>query len=100
MPFSNTAAYFERRAKKARSDDQRRGFVETAGFYRQLAKIIPSFPNGYRPPTLGYAAENLDKRAQECLALAEVTRDADCRNKLLRLAQTYDKVSASLRAAE
>ena len=100
MPFSDTASYFEYRAKKARTDDQRREFADAAEFYRTLAGIIPTFPAGYRTASLGRSAERLDNRAQECLALAEVTRDAECRAKLLRLAETYDNVSGSLRAAE
>lgn len=100
MPFSDTASYFECRAKKARSDDQRREFADAAEFYRALAGIIPTFPDGYRTAALRRSAERLDKRAQECLALADVTRDANCRARLLRLAATYDRVSGSLRAAE
>ncbi len=100
MSFANTAAYFERRAKKARSDDQRENFLETAIFYRELAKIIPTFPDGYRPPAFRQTAVRTDGRAQECIALAEVMHDSACRASLLRLAETYEKVSGFPRAAE
>jgi hypothetical protein len=39
MPFSDTAAYFEHKAKKAWSDERRQQLTEAAAFYRKLANI-------------------------------------------------------------
>ena len=101
MSFSDTAAYFEARAKTARSDDRRSALAEAGKFYRQLATITPTFPMGYkRPSHFAHASDRLDKRAQECVALAEAMHDAACKDKMMRLARTYEQVSRSLKAAE
>ena len=101
MPFSDTAAYFEARAKTARSDERRNALAEAGKFYRQLATITPSFPMGYkRQADFAHASDRLDKRAQECVAIAEAMHDPACKDKMMRLARTYEQVSRSLKAAE
>ncbi len=42
----------------------------------------------------------MSKRAEECLAIAAVTRDADCRAAMLRLAETYEQVASGPALAE
>ena len=100
MPFANTAAYFEHRAKHARTHAQRHQYAEAASFYRELANITPSFPPGYKGAKLPDMAEQMDHRAAECLAMAEVMRDEVCKGRMLRLARMYADLSESLRAAE
>jgi hypothetical protein len=90
MAFSVTAAYFERRAAKAKFEDRRRELAETAKFYRQLANITPTFPVGYTRPALGYGADRLDQWAKECRAMADLLPDPECKDRMLRLAHTYD----------
>jgi hypothetical protein len=97
MSFSDTAAYFEARAKTTRSDERRNGLAEAGKFYRQLATITSTFPIGYkRPPDFACASDRLDKRAQECIALAEAMHDPACKDKMMRLARTYEQISRSL----
>lgn len=101
MPFSDTAAYFEARAKTARSDERRNDLAEAGKFYRQLATITSTFPIGYkRPPDFASASDRLDRRAQECVAIAEAMHDPVCKDKMMRLARTYEQISRSLKAAE
>lgn len=105
MAFSDTAAYFEARAKTARSDERRNDLAEAGKFYRQLATITSTFPIGYkRPPDFApdfaCASDRLDKRAQECIAIAEAMHDPVCKDKMMRLARTYEQISRSLKAAE
>lgn len=94
--FAATAAYFEAKSKKNRhSDDRRQELADAARFYSALATITPTFPHGYKEPAtdIGFASR-LNKRAEECRAMAAATRDQECRAKLLRLAQTYERVSS------
>src|SRR5690348_2816604 len=101
MPFSDTAAYFEARAKTARSDERRNGLAEAGKVYRQLATITPTFPMGYkRPNGFAHASDRLDNRAQECAAIAEAMHDPASKGKMMRLARTYEQVSRSLKAPE
>ncbi len=101
MPgFSDTAAFFEVRAKKARSPDRQSELAHTASFYRALAQITPTFPSGYKPPADikpngSRNADRLRKWAEECRAIAASMRDANCKAMLERLAQTYEQTAAS-----
>lgn len=101
MAFSDTAAYFEARAKTARSADRRDELAEAGKFYRQLATITPTFPIGYkRSSHFADGSNRLEKRAQECMAIAEAMHDPECKDRMMRLARTYEQVSQSLKAAE
>lgn len=83
---------------KGERDERRQGELDDAArFYRELAQIIPSFPRGHMArwdATFSW----LDSRAEECRSMAAVVRDQECRAKLLRLAQTYQR-AAELRTA-
>ena len=100
MPFANTAAYFEHKAKRAYTDAQRQHYAEAARFYRDLANITPSFPPGYQGAKLPEMGEQMDHRAALCLAMADVMRDEECKHRMLRLARTYAELSETLIAAE
>jgi len=92
--FSETAAYFDLRAKKARDGQDQQRFLETAGFYRALARITPALPLGYKPPQSkpngSPRADRWRARADECRAIAQGMRDESCRAMLARLAETYE----------
>ena len=100
MPFANTAAYFEHRAKHARTRAQRHQYAEAASFYRELANITPSFPPGYQGAKLPEMGEQMDHRASLCLAMADLIRDEECKHRMLRLARRYAELSETLIAAE
>ena len=94
-----TSDYFERLAQKeARDPDRRQRLLEVAGFYRSLARIIPSIPTGYKgngaalPVT---RAERWKARAEECRTLADCFTDPICRGQLTRLAQGYDQMAVA-----
>jgi hypothetical protein len=95
--FSDTASFFETKASKARPSDDRERFKETAGFYRALARITPMLPLGYKPPHVkpngSLKAHRFHARAEECRAIAEATRDENCRAMLGRLADTYEQMA-------
>jgi hypothetical protein len=93
--FSDTAEYFESRAKRERSEERRKHFLETAEFYRALAQITPTFPPGYEPPTLAKLADRMSRRAEQCRAIAATMQDPECKAKLLRLADAYEQASRS-----
>ncbi len=99
--FSETAAYFESKAKKARAAYDQQRFGDAATFYRTLAQITPSLPAGYTSrqvePNGSPAADRLRARAEECRAIAEVTRDPTCRAKLIRLADSYEAMAAGVK---
>src|SRR5262245_6064820 len=79
--FASTAAYFQGLADKARDGDQRQRWLEVAGFYRKLARIIPAMPKDYKhnrrlPPLT--RAECWSARAEECRTLADCFIDPTC----------------------
>ena len=99
--FSNTAAYFEARAKKAKSQDRRQQFFDAARFYEELGQITPEFPEGCKQPerlsaNASLRADRLRDRAEECRAIADSMQDESCKAKLLRLADTYEQVGLFL----
>ncbi len=97
--FADTAAYFEARTKKAKDEDRRAELAATARFYRELAAITLYFPFGYQQQSLKPAdTSRLSKRAEECRAIAAKMRDPECKAKLLRLAETYEKVFGAVAA--
>jgi hypothetical protein len=97
--FASTAAYFESMARKERRDEERRKrLMETAGFYRHLAGIIPAMPTGYagNRTTLPLTrAERWKARAEECRTLADCFTDPTCRGQLARLAQSYEEMAVA-----
>ena len=96
MPFANTAAYFEHKAKRAYTRAQRQHYAEAARFYRDLANITPSFPPGYQGAKLPEMGEQMDPRAALCLAMADLMRDEECKHRMLQLARTYAEFSETL----
>jgi hypothetical protein len=97
--FATTAAYFERLARKENRDQERRQrLMEGVGFYRSLARIIPSVPTGYESnsTTLPLTrAERWKARAEECRTLADCFTDPICRGQLMRLAQIYEGMAVA-----
>lgn len=95
--FADTAAYFDAKAKKARTSGDQRRFAGTAGFYRTLARITPTFPHGYTAPRIkpngSPRADRLRSRAEECRAMAAAIRDVNCRAVLGRLADSYEAMA-------
>ena len=94
-----TAVYFEWLAQKDTRDyDRRQRLVEVAGFYRSpLAGIIPAMPTQYKikvEPSLT-RAKRWHARAEECRTLAARFTDPTCRERLTRLAQTYNCMAAA-----
>jgi hypothetical protein len=94
--FASTAGYFEKRAERARDDNERRRLLEVAAFYRSLAEVVPGLPPGFRlngttPPNL--RVQRWQARAEECRTLAEQFNDPRCRQQLVRLAATYDQLA-------
>ena len=98
--FASTAVYFERLAQKeVRDYDRRQRLLEVAHFYRSLAGIIPSMPDGYKvsdgvglPVT---RAQRWRARAEECRTLADSFTDQTCREQLRGLAQEYDRMAVA-----
>jgi hypothetical protein len=99
--FASTAAFIEALARREREPGRRQRLLEAAGFYRSLAEIIPKIPAGYKsngaPPALS-GAERWAARARQCRTLADHSHDADCRAKLIGLAETCE-ARAELNAA-
>jgi hypothetical protein len=103
MPgFASTAALIEAHARRERDRERRQRLLEAAEFYRSLAEIIPGIPTGYKghgtPPALS-RAEAWAVRAEQCRTLADYFLDADCRAKLIGLAETCDHRARSGRTA-
>jgi hypothetical protein len=74
------------------------GYLEVAGFYRSLARIIPGMPTGYKSNGIGpplTRGERWRARAEECQTLADCFTDPICREQLRRLAQSYDEMAAA-----
>jgi hypothetical protein len=96
--FATTALYFENLAGKARDDEDRKRWLEVAGFYRSLARIVSVAPPGFNTskgaPRLT-SAERWKARADECRALADHFNDPTCRAQMTRLAQGYDRMAIS-----
>ena len=93
--FVNSAAYFERRAEKAREQAERGRLAEVAEHYRSLAQIVPGLPKGYKAngmPPLTTRVTRWQARAEECRVLAEHFREPECRRQLLDLAETYEQM--------
>jgi hypothetical protein len=90
-------ALFEDRAKRERNDQERKEHLrETACFYRRLATITPTFPQGYR--TNSKATPKSDRwaaRAEECRAIADCLTDSECREQMMGLADTYDRLAVA-----
>jgi hypothetical protein len=98
--FASSAGYFEQRALRARDDNERQRLLEVAEFYRSLARIAPSLPHGFKPNGTMPANARLQRweaRAEECRVLAEHFKDPECRQRLVRLAETYDKLAGMRR---
>jgi hypothetical protein len=94
--FAATAGYFEKRAERARDNNERRRLLEVAEFYRSLANVVPSLPSGFK--LNGRTPANLreqrwEARAEACRMLAEQFNDPHCRQQLARLAATYDQLA-------
>ena len=104
MPgFENSAAYFERRADKAREPAERERFEDVARHYRSLSQIVPGLPkgckmNGVEPLTS--QVRRWKARAEECRVLAEHFDQSRCRRQLLELAETYERLIRMRRNAE
>jgi len=94
MGFATTASYFEERAAKARHPSSRELFKEAASFYRQLANVAPGFPPGWDPRKVRLHLDPWRSRAEECRTMAELFSDATCRERMMRLADTYDRLAA------
>jgi hypothetical protein len=96
--FRSTAVYFEWLAQKETRDyDRRQRLLEVARFYRSLAGIIPAMPTQYKikvGPSLTLA-ERFRARAEECRTLADCFTDPTCRERLTRLAQSYDRMAVA-----
>ena len=89
--FKETAAYFDKRAKRTRNLERSLEFSETADFYNGLAAIVPSFPPRYKIPAMN--GNKWSDRAEECRAMAEALNDEDCRRRLTDLAQHYERMA-------
>ena len=93
MGFANTASYFEDRARKARDPDARKRHEDAAAFYRQLASIAPKAPRGWDPRKVKLDPDPWRSRAEECRSMAEYFHEPDCRERMMRLADTYDRLA-------
>ena len=94
--FIDTAAYFVRRAERARDVTERTRLSEAADFYRALSRVVPALPagfdmNGATPPNS--RIRKWEARAEECRVLAEQLSNPHCRQQLARLAETYDSLA-------
>src|SRR5215510_657940 len=90
MCFAQTASYFEARARRARIPFVAEQFKDAASFYRQLASIAPTYPSRWDPRKVRRGGDRWQMRAEECRTLAEHFTDPTCREKMMRLAETYD----------
>jgi acyl carrier protein phosphodiesterase len=95
MGFAATASYFEGRAKRERDPDVRKMLAEVAGFYRNLAGVVPGFPPGFDGRRQYLKADRWLERAEECRAIAEHLTDQDCREQMKRLADSYDRLAVA-----
>jgi len=98
--FASTAVYFERLAQKeVRDYDRRQRLLEVAHFYRSLAGIIPSMPDGYKHNNgIGPAvtrAERWHARAEQCRTLTDCFTDPTFHEELTRLAQDCDRMAVA-----
>jgi len=91
--FKQTAEFFQLRAKKSRDPDRQHRLMEQAAFYRQLASIVPGFPPGYHDPDS--TGRKWRDRAEECRTIAESLRNADCRRRLIALAEQCDRMAGN-----
>jgi hypothetical protein len=94
--FSNSAKYFEQRALRARDENERQRLLEVAEFYRSLARVVPALPRGFELNGAGPPNSRIQRweaRAEECRVLAEHFKDPQCRQQLVRLAETYDELA-------
>jgi hypothetical protein len=94
--FARAASYFEDRARRATRVLERNRLLEAAHFYRSLSTIIPSMPTGLRWNEIESTDakwRRWNNRAEVCRTLAELFPDPDCRERLLRLAQTYNDMA-------
>ena len=88
MGFAQTAAFFESRAKKALDPEDAHHLREVAGFYRELAGIAPNLQRGSN-------GARWKSRAIECRTMADHFIDANCREQMMRLAATYDRLGSA-----
>src|SRR5262245_53369716 len=95
MGFANTAKFFEWRAAKARDADNQARLADEARFWRSLEHIAPDFPHGYDIKKLKQFTNRWDHRAEECRTMAESFTDQECRARMLRLADSYSKMSTA-----
>jgi hypothetical protein len=98
--FTDTAAYFGRRAERARDTNERKRLLDAAEFYRALSRIAPALPAGF--DLNGATPQNSrirrwEARAEECRVLAEHFTDPQCRQQLARLAETYETLAINER---
>jgi hypothetical protein len=89
MGFAQTAEFFENRAKKANDADHARRLSEVAAFYRHLARITPDFPTGFN------GARRWETRAIECRAIADHFTDSQSRERMMQIADTYDRMAVA-----
>lgn len=87
MGFTQTAGYFEARAKRARNADDQRRFWDEASFYKKLATISPSFPPGCS------GATPWSSKADVCRTIAHHLEEPGGRDQMLWLADSYDALS-------
>ena len=102
MSFAAKALHFQRCAKRARDDESRWHFQETARLYEQLAKIVPDFPPRF-PGGRVWQGTIYEKRAEECRTMAEYFKDPNTIAMMNRLADTYRAMALAadkMRAAE
>ena len=91
MSFAKTAAHFADRAKKTTNEDEQKRYLDAARYYKALADIIPDFPRGYVPSKISHAGR-WQACAEECRTIADCLHDPVRRERLLQLAETYDKM--------
>lgn len=93
LDFESDALYFEILAREQTDAAARNELGNVAFAYRAFAKTHGGWFSGRRE-------EHWRKRAEECRTLADQFRSETCRDRLLRLAETYDKCWQTANAPE
>jgi hypothetical protein len=102
MTFRDTAYHFARRAAVARCPGDRERYEEAHDFCALLDRLMPyqGLPAGYRqPPGTPHAdpaVRRLWAKSEECRALAETAREPCCKSSLLRMAEMYESMAATV----